>query len=195
MDDWHPASLGSTQQGRLGTYVQPAATIRPRTARSAHARVFGLGAERAAARGCIILDDSGSEENRAAGGPGPEPPILSGRGAPIGMAELQGYMVQGYMPWTSMEPGPSGGVMNRLRCGRSSDSDSTASQQESTHRWTGTTWQAASLDCSEWSEERGVGLGRRRRLADRATWPSRMTIQDVPLEVGHDDTISANRQR
>jgi hypothetical protein len=46
--------------------------------------------------------------------------MLSGHGAfrVIGMAELQGYMVQGYMQWTSMEP--SGGVMNRLRCGRTS---------------------------------------------------------------------------
>jgi hypothetical protein len=39
-----------------------------------HARVFGLGAERVAARGYrdVILDDSGSEEDRAAGGPGPD---------------------------------------------------------------------------------------------------------------------------
>ena len=29
----------------------------------------------------------------------PRPP-----GALIGMVEVQGYMVQGYMPWTSMEP-------------------------------------------------------------------------------------------
>ena len=79
MEAWPTStSLWSMEQGRLGTYVHPAVTIRPR---SAHARVFGLGAERAAARGYIIPDDSGSEEERAAGGPGPEPPILSGRGA------------------------------------------------------------------------------------------------------------------
>jgi hypothetical protein len=124
-------SLRSMELGRLGAYVHPAVNIRPR---SAHARVFGLGAGRAAARGCIIPDDSGSEEERAAGGPGPEPPILSGRGALIGMVAVHGYMVQGYMvqgyvgnvvqgyiQWTSTEP--SGGVMTRLRCGRSSDSD------------------------------------------------------------------------
>ena len=34
---------------------------------------------------------------------------------------------------------------------------------ESTHRWTGTTCRAASLDCSEWSEERDAG----RALLDR----------------------------
>ena len=66
------------EQGRPGTYVQPAVTIRPR---SAHARVFGLGAERAAPHGYSIPDDSRSKEDRAEGGPGPEPPILSGRGA------------------------------------------------------------------------------------------------------------------
>jgi hypothetical protein len=70
-------SLRSMEQGRLGTYVHPAVTIRPR---STQARVFGLGAERAA-DGYVIPDDSGSEEGRAAGGPGPEPPILSGPGA------------------------------------------------------------------------------------------------------------------
>jgi hypothetical protein len=88
-----PTSLGSMKQGRLETYVHPAVTIRPR---SAHARVFWLGTERAAASGCIILDDSESEEEQAAGILGPEPSILSGRGALIGMAVLQGYMVQGY---------------------------------------------------------------------------------------------------
>ncbi len=42
-------------------------------------RVFGLVAERAAARRYVIPDESGSEEERAAGGPGLEPPILSRR--------------------------------------------------------------------------------------------------------------------
>ena len=52
------------EQGRLGTYVHPAVSIRPR---SSQALVFGLGAERAAARGYVIpaRDDSGSEEDRA----------------------------------------------------------------------------------------------------------------------------------
>jgi hypothetical protein len=68
----------------------------------------------------------GAGPQRAAGGLGLETPILSGRGALIGMVAVQGYMVQGYMvqgyiQWTSTEP--SGGVMTRLRCGRSSDSD------------------------------------------------------------------------
>jgi hypothetical protein len=41
-----------------------------------------LGAKRAAAAdGCVIPDDSGSEEERDAGGPGLEPPILGERGA------------------------------------------------------------------------------------------------------------------
>ena len=79
MEAWPTStSLRSMEQGRLGSYVHPAVTIRPR---SAHARVFGLGAERAAARGYIIPDDSGSEEERAAGGAGPEALILSGHGA------------------------------------------------------------------------------------------------------------------
>jgi len=61
--------------------------------RSAHAQVYGLGAKRAAVHGNAITDDSGSEEER----------------------------LQWYMQWISMEP--AGGVMNRLWCGRSSDSD------------------------------------------------------------------------
>jgi hypothetical protein len=52
----------------------PGRDIRPR---SAQARDFRLGAERAAARGYIVPDDSESEEERAAGGPGLEPPFLS----------------------------------------------------------------------------------------------------------------------
>ncbi len=51
------------EQGRLGTYVHPAVSIR---SRSAHARVFGLGAKRAVAHGYVIPDNSGSEEDRAA---------------------------------------------------------------------------------------------------------------------------------
>ena len=59
---------------------------------------------------------------------------------------------------------------------------------ESTHRWTGTTCRAASLDGSEWSEERDAGRARLDRVEggdSRRTGPSRTTIQDVPLEVGH----------
>ena len=48
---------------------------------SAHAQVFRLGAERAAGRGYVMQDDSGSEEDRAARGPGREPQMLRGRGA------------------------------------------------------------------------------------------------------------------
>ena len=51
----------------------------------------------------------------AEGGPGPEPLILS-RVLTQWMVE-----VQWNMQWTSLEP--TGGVMNRLRCCRSSDSD------------------------------------------------------------------------
>ena len=122
-------------------------TIRPR---SAHARVFGLGAGRAAARGCIIPDDSGSEEERAAGGPGLEPPILSWRGAPtrsdgggtrIHAMDIDGALRRSHEP-TAVRP--------ELGLG----------WPESTHRWTGTTCRAASLDCSEWSEERDAGRAR-----------------------------------
>ena len=49
-----------------------------------------------------------------------------------------------------IEPEGARGVMNRLRCGRSSDFE----WLESAHRWTGTTCRAASLDCSGWSEEK-----------------------------------------
>jgi hypothetical protein len=53
--------------------------------------------------------------------------------------------------------------MNRMWSGRSSDSDG-RSLQYSTHRWTGTTARAASLDYSEWSEKRGAGLARLGRV-------------------------------
>ncbi len=73
--------------------------------------------------------------------------------------------------------------MNRLRCGRSSDSDG-----RSLHHWTGTTGRAASLDCSEWNEYRDAGWALVDRIEggnSRRTGPSRPTIRDVPLEVGH----------
>jgi hypothetical protein len=67
------------EQGRLGTYVRPAVSIRPR---SAQTRVLGLGAERAAARGYDIPDDAGREDSeareRAWEGAGPEPRMRSG---------------------------------------------------------------------------------------------------------------------
>ena len=115
MEAWPTStSLRSMEQGRLATYVHPAESIRPR---SAQARVFGLGAERAAARGYVIPDDSGSEEERAAGDRARSRRSRAGaERSLIGMVE-----VQRYMQWTSMEP--AGGVMNRLRCGRSSDLD------------------------------------------------------------------------
>ncbi len=65
---------------------------------------------------------------------------------------------------------------------------------ESTRRWTGTPFRAASLDCSEGSEERGAGrVWRERRVegeGSRRTGPGRTTIrvlsgrklQHVPLE-------------
>ena len=59
---------------------------------------------------------------------------------------------------------------------------------ESTHRWTGTPGRAASLDCSGRSKERDAGRARLDRVesgGSRRTGPSRTTIQDVPLEVGH----------
>ena len=103
---------------------------------------------------------------------------FDGRGA---LTHRMVAAVQGYMQWTWREP--AGGVMNRLRCGRNSDSD-----DRSLHRWTGTTCRAASLDCSEWSGKRDAGRARLDRVEggdSQRTGPSRPTIQDVPLEVGH----------
>jgi hypothetical protein len=170
-------SLRCMEQGRLGNYVHPVVTIRPR---SAHARVFGLGAGRAAARGCIIPDNSGSEGERAAGGPGLEPPMLSGRGAPtrsdgggtrIHTMDMDGARRRSHEP-TAVRP--------ELGLG----------WPESTHRWTGTSCRAASLDCSEWSEERVAGRARLDWVEggdSRRTGPtrSRTKMQDVGLEVGH----------
>ena len=45
--------------------------------------VFGLGAERSAARGYVNADDSEDEAQRAAGGPGPKSSIRDGRGVLI----------------------------------------------------------------------------------------------------------------
>ena len=152
MEAWPTStSLRSMEQGRLGTYVHPAVTIRPR---SAHARVFGLGAERAAARGYIIPDDSGSEEERAAGGPGPEPPILSGRGA---RAHWDGG-------GTTIHAMDIEGARRRSHEPTAVRTDLGLGWPESTHRWTGTTCRAASLDCSEWSEERDAGRARLDRV-------------------------------
>ena len=66
--------------GRLETYRYPGVSFRPRCAQ---ARVSGLGAKRAAFRRYVIMiaEDPGSEGERPAGGPGPEPRILGGRSA------------------------------------------------------------------------------------------------------------------
>ena len=45
--------------------------------------VFGLGAERSAARGYVNADDSEDEAQRAAGGPGPKSSIRDERGVLI----------------------------------------------------------------------------------------------------------------
>ena len=178
-------SLRCMEQGRLRTCVHPAVTIRPR---SAHARVFGLGAGRAAARGCIIPDDSGSEEEKAAGGPGLEPPILSGRGAPtrkdgggtrIHAMDIDGARRRSHEP-TAVRP--------ELRDldGRSLHIDGLG--QPAGRR---------QLDCSEGSKERGAGRARLDWVEggdSRRTGPSRTKIQDGRLEVGHAVTVCANRQ-
>ncbi len=59
--------LWVVEQGRIGAYIHPALTIRPC---STQARDFGIGAERAAARGYIVLDsdDSGGKEDAAGRG-------------------------------------------------------------------------------------------------------------------------------
>ena len=169
-------SLRCMEQGRLGTYVHPAVTIRPRSApcpslrtrspRMHHPRRLG---------------------EQAAGGPGLEPPILSGRGAPTrsdgGGTRVHAMDIDGAR---RRSHGPTA-VRPELGLG----------WQESTHRWTGTTCPAASLDCSEWSEERGAGRARLDWVEggdSRRTGPSRTKIQDVRLEVGHAVTVCANRQ-
>jgi hypothetical protein len=62
---------------------------------------------------------------------------------------------------------------------------------ESTHRWTGRR-RAASLDCSEGSKERDAGRARLDRVEGGDLWrtgPSRTTVPDVPLEVGHSNGV------
>ena len=55
---------------------------------SARSFKFGLGANRAAARGCAIPDDSGREEERAAGGLGRDRPA----GRPAGAGEERSFL-------------------------------------------------------------------------------------------------------
>jgi hypothetical protein len=88
---------------------------------------------------------------------------------------------------------PAGGVMNRLRCGRSSDSDGRSLHIAGLGQPAG----RRQLDCSEWSKERGAGRARLDWVEggdSRRTGPSRTKIQDVRLEVGHAVTVCANRQ-
>ena len=130
----------------------------------------------------IFANDSGSEEERATGGASP------GATDPERARSTHSSGWRRYMDTCNGHRGSpqteTHGVMNRLRCGRSSDFE----WLESAHRWTGTTCRAASLDCSGWSEERDAGGGRLDRVEGgdlRRTGPSRTTIQDVPLGVGN----------
>ena len=163
MEAWPTStSLWSMEQGRLGLC----------RARRRYDRSTTGGRTRRGPRS-INADDSGSEEERAAGGAGPGAADPE-RTRIIGMAE-----VHGYIQWTSREP--VGGVMNRLRCGRSSDSDGGSLHTDGPGQ---PTCQAASLDCSGWSEERNAGRARLVRVEGGdllRTGPSRTTIQDVPL--------------
>jgi hypothetical protein len=98
-------------QGQLGLYGPFPAEIQP-AAQRVKARVYDSGPDTPRP----AEHDLGSEEERAAGGAGPGVADPGRARSLIGMAE-----VHGYTQWTSRES--AGGVMNRLRCGRSSDSD------------------------------------------------------------------------
>jgi hypothetical protein len=81
MEAWPTCtSLGSMKQGRLAIYVHPAVGL---GASGCAAGMPNLRTRGQARRGCAIMipDHSGIEEERAAGGPGPELPNLSGRAA------------------------------------------------------------------------------------------------------------------
>ena len=113
------------------------------------------------------------------------------RSAHSWMAEVHWYML-----WTSMEP--AGGVMNRLRRGRSSDSDSRSSDSDGRSlRIAGPEHHAGPRRSTapEGSKERVAARARLDRVESRGlrrTGPSRTTIQDVPLEVGHATVPAAN---
>jgi len=106
------------------------------------------------------------------------------RSAHSWMAEVHWYML-----WTSMEP--AGGVMNRLRRGRSSDSDGRSLRIAGPEHHAGPRRSTA----PEGSKERVAARARLDRAESRGlrrTGPSRTTIQDVPLEVGHATVPAAN---
>ena len=106
------------------------------------------------------------------------------RSAHSWMAEVHWYML-----WTSMEP--AGGVMNRLRRGRSSDSDGRSLRIAGPEHHAGPRRSTA----PEGSKERVAARARLDRVESRGlrrTGPSRTTVQDVPLEVGHATVPAAN---
>jgi len=113
------------------------------------------------------------------------------RSAHSWMAEVHWYML-----WTSMEP--AGGVMNRLRRGRSSDSDSRSSDSDGRSlRIAGPEHHAGPRRSTapEGSKERVAARARLDRVESRGlrrTGPSRTTVQDVPLEVGHATVPAGN---
>ena len=109
------------------------------------------------------------------------------RSAHSWMAEVHWYML-----WTSMEP--AGGVMNRLRRGRSSDSDGRSLRIAGPEHHAGPRRSTA----PEGSKERVAARARLDRVESRGlrrTGPSRTTVQDVPLEVGHATVPAANGKR
>ena len=108
---------------------------------------------------------------------------FDGRGA---LTHRMVAAVQGYVQWTSREP--ADGVMNRLRCGWSSDSDGRSLHRDKMP------CRVTRLLRMEWEEGRwpgAAGPGRRRRLAADRAEPA----HDPRCTVGGWSRLSANRQR
>ena len=150
MEAW-PTST-SMEQGRLLTYVQPAAvSIRPR---SAQARVLGLGASAPRPADMSSRTTQGARRN------GPREDRARSRRSWGGRGALTHWDGGG----TTIHAMDIEGARRRSHEPTAVRTDLGLGWPESTHRWTGTTCRAASLDCSEWSEERDAGRARLDRV-------------------------------
>ena len=118
----------------------------------------------------IYADDSGSEEERAAGGAGP------GAADPERARSAHSSGWRRYMD-NAMD---IEGARRRSHEPTAVRPELGLGWLESAHRWTGTTCRAASLGCSGWSEERDAGRARLDRVEggdSRRTGPSRTTTK------------------